>query len=368
MAVQSDVLTRQSAELESSRAHLTRVRRQGRLLVVSEAPLNAEAPRSALRSYLTPAAVRFLRTNFGIPSLDTVSHQVQVGGAVERPFTLRLAELHGMPRRALTITTECAGNHRTSMAPLPAGEPWQGGAVSTASWSGVPLSAVLERAGLRPGCVEVLVSGADAGTTTVGETRYQRSLPAAKAMDPDVLLALEMNGKPIAAAHGGPLRLLVPGWYGMASVKWVSSIEALEANFEGYFQTQRYVYREPGAPPQPVAEMRVKSVFVSPAPSARVRMGAVRVRGLAWSGSAPIAKVKISIGGGGEFAEARLLGRAEPFAWRRWELIWRPPHCGRHVLRCCATDQAGNVQPDAPAWNELGYGANGVQSLAVDVR
>jgi DMSO/TMAO reductase YedYZ molybdopterin-dependent catalytic subunit len=369
MAARPEAVIRARERLARERRQAERLREPGGLLVVREGPLNAETPRAALRSFLTPAGARFLRANFAIPALSPRTHAVEVGGGVRQPFTLRLADLRAMPQRTATVTTECAGNHRTSMVPLPPGEPWQGGAVSTGRWTGVPLAAVLEKAGLPPECIEVLVSGADRGQTAQGEpSGYDRSLPRAKALDPDVLLALELDGRPIAPSHGGPVRLVVPGWYGMASVKWVERIEALEAPFRGYFQAERYVYRLPGQAPEPVAEMRVKSIFVSPAPSARVRVGPLRVRGLAWSGSAPVARVEVALAGGGMFAEAKLLGEPVAHAWRRWELIWTPSHRGRHVLRCRATDALGNTQPGAPAWNELGYGANGVQSLLVEVR
>jgi len=369
MAALIEAVLRERKRLARERRQAAGLQEKGALLVVREVPLNAEAPRAAFRSFFTPTAARFLRNNFDIPALLPQTHAVDVGGCVRHRFTLRLADLREMPQRTATVTTECAGNHRASFVPLPPGEPWQGGAVSTGRWTGVPLAAILKKAGLRPGCVEVLVSGADRGETEQGGKRgYDRSLPRAKALDPDVLLALELNDRPIMPAHGGPLRLVVPGWYGMASVKWVARIEALDAPFDGYFQTERYVYRWPGQAQEPVAEMRVKSIFVSPAPSARVRMGPLRVHGLAWSGSAPIARVEVALAGGGAFVEAKLLGEPVAHAWRRWELPWTPSHRGRHVLRCRATDALGNTQPDAPAWNELGYGANGVQSAAVDVR
>jgi len=189
-----------------------------------------------------------------------------------------------------------------------------------------------------------------------------------KALHPGTLIALRMNGEPLLPAHGAPVRLIVPGWYGMASVKWLAAIEVVGEPFSGYFQSERYVYREPGQGPAPVTEVRVKSVFTSPTPGAPVEMGPVHVRGFAWSGSASIARVEVAFAGGGEWLPARLTGADEPHAWRAWELIWTPGWRGRHVLRCRATDLDGNVQPDRPRWNALGYGANGVQSLIVEVR
>jgi len=342
--------------------------RSGSPALVREAPRNAEIAPDAVGSFITPAAARFVRTNFAVPRIDPRRHRLEIAGAVERPIHLGLADLRALPRRTLVVTTECAGNQRTSLSPLPPGEPWLGGAVSTGTFTGIPLAAVLERAGLRKDAIEILAEGADAGKTPSGEAHFARSLPVVKALDPDTLVALEMNGKPLTPAHGGPLRLIVPGWYGMASVKWVSRLEALTAPFAGYFQSERYVFVESGRTAQPVREMRVKALFSSPAPGAAVELGPVLVSGMAWSGSAPIAKVEVALAGGSEWIEARLTGPEEKHAWRRWELTWIPPWRGRHVLRCRATDASGNVQPDVPRWNALGYGANAVQSVLVDVR
>ena len=335
--------------------------------MVRDDPRNAETAPHALGAYLTPAADRFLRSNFALPRLSGRGHRLAVGGLVERPLRLRVEELSRFPQRTLTVTTECAGNHRTTLSPLPPGEPWSGGAVSTARWTGVPLAALLERAGMRPGAVEVVATGADSGQVATGQAPYARSIPLARALDLDTIVALRMNGEPLLRPHGAPVRLIVPGWYGMASVKWLAGVELVAEPFAGYFQSERYVYRQPGQASAPVTDMRVKSVFTSPLPDLRVEMGPVRLSGFAWSGSARIARVEVASGGGSEWVAATLTGEDEPYAWRGWESIWTPAARGRHVLRCRATDEAGNVQPDVPRWNELGYGANGVQSLMVEV-
>jgi len=338
---------------------------RARQLVVRADPRNVESARRALGAYLTPAADRFVRSNFAVPRLRLRDHRVRVGGLVQQPLHLDVEELRSLPQRTVTVTTECAGNGRTDLSPLPPGEPWQGGAVSTARWTGVALPLLLERAGIRPGAMEVLATGADSGPVALGHAAYARSVPLATALDPDTIVALEMNGRPLLAAHGAPVRLVVPGWYGMASVKWLSQLEVVGERFAGYFQSHRYVYREPGKAPEPVTRMRVKSMFTAPLDGSRVEMGPLRVGGFAWSGTGRIARVEVAFAGGEEWIEARLAADGESHAWRGWELIWTPPWRGRHVLRCRATDDAGNVQPDAGRWNELGYGANGVQSIAV---
>ena len=305
--------------------------------VLSQEPFNAEAGEGAFAQFLTPAEQRFVRNHFEVPLLGA-GHAVEIGGAVVRPRRLSLAELRAMARLSLTVVTECAGNGRASFEPKVEGEPWQNRAVSAAQWTGVPLSAVLQ---LKDAAVEVVFTGADGG-------EYRRSLPREAAMDPATLLAWEMNGAPIPPRFGGPLRLIVPGWYGMASVKWLARIEAVEEPFDGRFQTEKYVY----AAGDPVTRIRVKSMFTEVAPP--------RIVGLAWGGEG-VTQVSVQIEG--RWREARLVGPALPHAWRRFELQWTPPRPGRYALRCRATDARGETQPESPRWNRLGYGANGVQEM-----
>lgn len=340
-------------------------------VVVKHAPANAEARPETLVEEITPTSGFFRRSNFDWPELSSERHQIVVDGAVVRPLLLSLAELRDLPWRRFTATMECAGNDRLGMAPLPAGELWQGGAVSTAEWAGVPLAAVLERAGVQPEVLEILLEGADSGTPAdaPGGARFARSLPLGKAFDPDTLLALEMNGEPLPRAHGGPLRLVVPGWYGMASVKWVGRITALTEPFAGYFQRDRYVYRFPGEPAEPpVTEMEVKSIITTPLAGEVVPLGRCTVRGWAWSGRGAIERVEVAIGGGDVWQPAHLHAPASPHAWCGWEYDWEVAEAGRQVLRSRAWDAAGNVQPAAARWNELGYANNGIRQIVLTAR
>ena len=281
---------------------------------------------------------------------DAPGNAVEISGAVATPRILTVAELRRMPSLTKTILTECAGNGRAMIDPPVSGEQWAHRAVSTAQWTGVPLRSVLE---LRETAVEVVFTGADGGG-------YQRSLPREAAMDAETLLAWEMNGERIPARFGGPLRLVVPGWYGMASVKWLARIEAVERPFEGEFQTEKYVY----APGDPVTRLRVKSMFTGL--EDRVGAGArIILSGLAWSGDG-VAGVDVEIDG--QRHAARLVGPALPHAWRRFELRWTPKAPGRYVLACRATDLRGNTQPDEPEWNALGYGNNAVQRVQIVAR
>jgi DMSO/TMAO reductase YedYZ molybdopterin-dependent catalytic subunit len=219
--------------------------------------------------------------------------------------------------------------------------------------------------------VEVLFEGGDTGVPSEGSARvpFARSLPLEKALHPDTLLAFEMNGAPLPPEHGGPVRLLVPGWYGMASVKWLAAITALEQPFTGFYQQDRYVLDFPGSSETlPVREMGARALITSLEQGDVVRAGSHVVSGVAWSGRGSVASVEVSLEGGGPWRPARLLGPAAPYAWRRWEFEWQPARLGRHVLRARAVDGQGNVQPDLAPWNRLGYCNNSVQPVVVEVR
>jgi DMSO/TMAO reductase YedYZ molybdopterin-dependent catalytic subunit len=330
-----------------------------RRVLVSDEPLNAEAGAAALVAPVTPREAHFVRCHFDRPRLDVGTHRLVVDGALAEPFAIDLGELSELPQRSVTVTLECAGNDRLGMAPLPTGEPWSRGAVSTASWSGVPLALLLERAGVRDDAVEILVCGADSGRPDESEREqsFARALPLDKACDPSVLLALEMNGAPIPVEHGAPVRLIVPGWYGMASVKWVARITALTQPFDGWFQ-RRYQYDD-GSELRPVDVVRVKSLLVAPEPSATLPRGSIEAVGWAWSGAGPIAAVELSLDGGA-WQPARLDAPLAPHAWRRFTLDVAVATPGRHTLCARARDHAGRVQPDRPSWNRYGYGNNAI--------
>ena len=334
-----------------------------RLVVVRESPFNAETGHAALAPSITPAEAHDVRCNFDVPELERVEHLIAVEGAVADPFTLAAGELASLPQRSVTVTLECAGNGRLGMTPVPPGEPWLDGAVGTASWSGVPLALLLDRAGLRDDVIEILVSGADRGTPSGSrtETRFARALPLDKAMDPNVILAIEMNGRPVPIEHGAPARLIVPGWYGMASVKWVARIAALTVPFVGWFQRVRYVY-ERDHEKRPVDVVRVKSSIVAPESGRGVARGRVLVWGWAWSGAAPIAAVDVSLDGE-EWQEATLDPPLAPHAWRRFARVLSIDEPGRHVVRSRARDAAGRVQPYAPLCNQQGYGNNAIAAV-----
>ena len=307
--------------------------------------------------------------HFPTPRLDPASWQLEVCGLVDRPLRLSLRELHNMRTETLMATLGCAGNGRSGFDPPAEGEQWQLGAVSTAEWTGVPLAEILDRAGLMPQACEIVFRGADQGT--VGDAadpiRFERSLPVADAGHSGSLLAYAMNGEPLPLEHGYPLRLIVPGWYAVASVKWLTDIEAIGSPFTGFFQTERYVYeteRSGAVTREPVRLQQVRAVITQPSAGQQVTAGDLVVRGVAWSGAAPIDKVEVSIGSG-PWQMARLVGQRHRHSWQWWELLTRVDRPGETTLRARATDLAGRTQPEQPHWNRLGYGGNTVQDVSL---
>ena len=337
--------------------------------ILSTDPLNGETSLENLSDSITPESQFFVRSHFARPDLARGKHTLQISGAVERSLTLRIEDLEAMDTRTLPVTLECAGNGRAGLRPLPAGEAWGLGAVGTVRWTGVPLRDVLESARLRSDVIEILAIGADRGRPPdiADVIPFGRSLPVAKAIDPDTLLALRMNDEPIPPEHGAPVRLIVPGWYGMASVKWLERIEALAEPFGGYYQIRRYMFdHADDKSPTPVRTMRVRSLIVSPSDGEAVRKGHVAVRGKAWSGDAEVVSVQVEVDGLSR--EASLLPPVSPHAWRTWEFAWDAIAPGRHVLRSRATDAKGAAQPDVGRWNRHGYGNNSAQAITVIVQ
>ena len=311
------------------------------LLVVRSEPLCAESSLELQDGGLTLLSAFYIRNNFPIPPPAT---HLTVGGAVKRPLSLAAEDLRRLPRRRLTATLECAGNGRAFMNPPVPGEPWRLGAVSTAAWEGIQLSAVLAQAEVSREAVEVLFSGADG---------FVRSLPIEDALDDDVLIVDTMNDEPLTREHGAPFRLLVAGWYGMAAVKWLASVEVSRTPFRGHFQVERYVIGE-----RPVRAMQVRALILEPADGASVLPTPQVVRGVAWTGASRVTLVELSDDGGATWRKATLLGTPRPYTWSRWEATWMPRRSGPATLLTRATDSSGAQQPLKPVWNALGYANN----------
>jgi sulfane dehydrogenase subunit SoxC len=312
---------------------------------------NHALPLEALRYDITPAGLHYLLIHYDIPAVDAAVFLLKIGGAVERPLSLGLADLRERPRVSMPITFECAGNGRALLQPRPLSQPWLTEAVGTAEWAGTPLAPLLEEAGVRDGAVEAVFTGLDYGVEGGKAQAYERSLPLAD-LD-QALVVYEMNGEPLPPQHGFPLRLVVPGWYGMTNVKWLARITLLEQPFEGYQNAVAYrMYGADGSPGDPVTRMLPRSLMVPPGvPDFMTRQrylapGPVTLRGRAWSGYGPVEQVEVSTDGGEAFEAAVL---------------------DEHVLCSRATDAAGNEQPLAAPWNLKGYANNAVERIPVVV-
>ena len=343
--------------------------------MINPDPFNAEAPPEGLRGEITPTESHYVRSNFAVPVYDG---RLEVGGAVENPTTLTIDSLRDMPAVERAVTLECAGNGRLAMRPLPVGEPWGDYAVSTARWRGALLHEVLERARPAADGVEVRFEGADHGRyhlqpilpdTNKDDLTFVRSLPLPQAADraAEILIAYEMNGEPLSPDHGAPFRLIVPHWFAVASVKWLKRIDVLTEPYVGEFQTGHYIYEWADRPHEPVTLMRVRARITDPAPGSTLAAGTQTVRGKAWSGTGPVTQVDVSFTGEGDWHPAELEPPKDPYQWQDWSFDWEATGVGRHSLRARATDAAGNVQPDVPPWNRLGYGNNAIEVSFVDV-
>ncbi|MDL2335719.1 MAG: sulfite oxidase [Chloroflexota bacterium] len=334
---------------------------------------NRGMPLEAMRYDITPVGMHYLLTHFDVPFVDADSWRLQVGGAVARPFELSLDDISAMPAQTLAVTMECAGNGRARLRPRPLSNPWLYEAIGNAEWTGTSLWPLLDRAGLNDDAVELLFTGADRGLQKEVEHNYQRSLTVEEVKRPEVMLVYAMNGRPLEPQNGFPLRLLVPGWYGMTSVKWLQGIEAVTQPFTGYQQHNTYRFKQSADElGEPVQRIRPRALMVPPGVPdyfSRHRMvdaGRVElIQGRAWSGQGEITKVEVGVDG--SWSEATLGDSVGPFAWRSWSFAWEAKP-GEHTLSCRATDSTGAAQPIDQPWNYQGMGNNSVQTVAVTVR
>jgi DMSO/TMAO reductase YedYZ molybdopterin-dependent catalytic subunit len=350
--------------------------RDGRI-VRSEAPLNLEMPFSSLDSFLTPTKSFYVRTHFPIPAIERNGWWLYVEGEVEKPFAINYQELITLQSATAPVTLECAGNNRNFLEPKVKGVQWRLGAVGTADWTGVPLSTLLDRAIPKPNAREVILEGADCGMledpkSPPGELKFARSIPLEKARR-DVLLAYKMNDEDLPPEHGFPMRAIVPGWYAMASVKWLQRIIVTDRPFTGYYQTIDYAYWQRGeevAELTPLTEMQVKAEIARPAEGEIVPANSsVCVRGAAWACDAEIARVELSTDGGKTWNDAKLFGESKSNAWRFWEFNWQAPsQPGKQTLIARATDSLGRTQPVHRDPDRGTYMINHLVAIEVDVQ
>ncbi|HEY3655340.1 MAG TPA: sulfite oxidase [Steroidobacteraceae bacterium] len=345
------------------------------LIIRQNEPKNLEAPFDCLDSYLTPTELFYIRSHFPAPNLDLASYQLRIDGAVRHPLTLSYEELRSMRSETRIATLECAGNSRVFLVPPVQGAQWELGAVGNAEWTGVPLRALLERAGVRDDACEIVLEGADRGTpkeepVPPNPISYARSLPRDKALQGEVLIAYEMNGRDLSRDHGFPVRAVVPGHYGMASVKWLTGIQAVREPFHGYWQTTDYGYWDStdGKPVRrALGEMKLKSEIARPRVYETLFPNQTyTVVGAAWAGETDVTEIAVSVDGGRTWAEAEFLDPVRHHAWRRWKFDWlSPTRPGQYTLLARAKDAGGMLQPAEHDLNYGGYVIN--HSLPIEV-
>ena len=340
--------------------------------------VDLETPVEYFNTWLTPVPHFFVRNHMHEPSEleppDAKDWRLSIGGEVDKPITLSLADLAKFDTHSVVNTLECAGNGRSLQRPQVPGVQWGKGAVSTARFSGPRLRDVLQRAGVKSTGKHVMFRGLDEVPGKVPP--FIRSIPIYKALDSDTLIATHMNGSPLTKHHGFPARALVPGWIGAASCKWLTEIKVLEAEFVGNFMSP--AYRFPNQPLQPgdavkpedthpLAALNVKSVIAGPADGANLKAGKVLVHGAAWGGEADITKVEISTDGGATWNPANLGHEQAHYAWRLWSYNWKAGKTGDYTILSRATDSQGRIQPSTPAWNPSGYLYNAVDQVKIHV-
>src|SRR5882757_3054063 len=350
--------------------------RDGRI-VRSESPLNLEMPFSTLESFITPTKSFYVRTHFPIPAIDRDAWWLHVEGEVGKPFAINYEQLITSKSVTAPVTLECAGNNRSFLEPKVKGVQWDLGAVSTAEWTGVRLSTLLDRASPKPNACEVILEGADFGMLEdqkgpPGELTFARSIPLEKARH-DVLLAYKMNGDDLPPEHGFPVRAIVPGWYAMASLKWLQRIIVTDRPFTGYYQTIDYAYwekRDDIAELKSLTEMQVKAEIARPAEDEIVpAKSSVCIRGSAWACDAEITKVELSTDAGKTWNDAELLGESNSNAWRLWEFTWQTPsQPGKQTLIARATDSLGRTQPSHRDPDRGTYMINHFLPIEVEVK
>ncbi|MEV5609087.1 sulfite oxidase [Streptomyces sp. NPDC052225] len=334
---------------------------------------NHGLPLEALRYDVTPPGLHYILVHYDIPAARAEDWQLSVTGQVRTELSLSLDDLRSLPSVTHHVVMECAGNGRALLVPRPISQPWLVEAVGCAQWTGVPLRTVLEQAGVRPGAVEAVFTGADHGIERGVEQDYQRSLPLP--LPADVLLAYAMNGRPLPPQHGFPLRLIVPGWYGMAHVKWLRGITLVDTPFTGYQQAVAYRYRDrpddPDDPGRPVTRIAPRALLVPPGfpdfmtRARTLRPGPTTLHGRAWSGHGPIARVEVSTDHGHTWHDAHVTPRpADSHAWQAWHTSWNPTP-GLYSITARATDTHGNTQPLDPPWNHGGFTNNSLHHTTV---
>lgn len=351
----------------------------GTLTVHVTRPYDAETPVRELTSYVTPAHRLFVRSHFGLPPQEVITEPqwaLHVGGLVRQAQSFSLKDLRGFPPVTITAVLQCSGNGRAFHRPKVPGVQWERGAVGNVQWTGVRLRDVLAEAGVREQAKHVQFQGADRPVATAVPL-FIRSIPMAKALHPDTILAYDMNGRPVPALHGAPLRAITPGWMAESCIKWLTDITVRDEEARGYYMQTAYRVPVtaiqpnsglPGTTMTPVEAMVVKSLIASPVEGDQVGQVPVTIQGVAWSGESAVVKMELSFDDGKTWEAARFVGEDEPYAWRQWQFVWKPTAPGAVTIVCRATDANGQSQPRTSPWNPSGFLWNGWDRITVMVK
>ena len=338
-----------------------------KLIVRSPRPINLETPIRELTAYRTPHEAFYVRNNYDVPTIDPAQWSLHIEGDVEQPLLLRADDLRKLPTITHDVVLECAGNGRAFHRPRASGIQWEYGAVGNARWTGVRLADVLTLAKVRSSGLHVAFDGADSAPTPQAPD-FIRSVPIWKALERHTMIALEMNDKPIPLLHGGPVRVIVPGFIGSASIKWLQRIIVMAAEFDGPFMKRSY--RAPRADDDTqtysLQSLEVKSLIVGPLEGTKLPPGRTIVWGWAWSGEGELTGIDVSTDGGQSWKPGQFTGSWDRYAWRKWEYEWTAS-AGPHTLMARATDSLGRIQPPSRASNPLGYRWNVVHAIKVEV-
>jgi DMSO/TMAO reductase YedYZ molybdopterin-dependent catalytic subunit len=337
---------------------------------MTEKPLNAETPATALRSWVTPNRKFFDRNQGAVPPrrIDLSRWRLSVEGELQTPLILTFDDIRRMPKAIAADTLECSGNGRSLLKEKSSGNPWTVGGVGNAVWGGVWLRDVLNQAGLKPSAAHVAFEGFDRPLGSSG-IKFIRSIPLEKALA-STLLAYEMNGEALPLKHGYPLRALALGWTGANCVKWLQRITVMDRPFSGFFMDSVYRVFQKGQDPatgKNVAGIKLKSIVTQPLPGETLAAGTIVILGAAYAGEARVTGVDVSLDGGASWRAAQLIGPNEPYAWRQWQYVWADAAPGEYLLMARAGDDRGRQQPLQAEWNVLGYGNNGVREHAVAI-
>lgn len=346
-----------------------------KMIVLSSKPIVLEMPSEGFEHFITPNDLFFVRNNIGQPAIDIQKWSLSIDGEVKNPLHLTINDLKKFEEVEAIVTLECYGNSRGFFEPKASGNQWKKGGVSTAKWKGIRLKDVLEKTNIPDKAKHIIFDGADEPFVPTAPD-FKRSIPIEKAMSPETLLVYEMNGAPLPVYHGYPLRVLVPGWGGSCSVKWLVNIHVSEKEFDGFYMVDKY--RTPVNPVKPgtkvspkdmrvLTDLDVKSIIFSPSNGVKLSMGEVVIKGYAWTGDAEIKRVDVSSDYGRTWQKAKIVKKSGRYAWNLWEYRWKVTKPGSYLLMCRATDSKGRAQPFSPYWNQDGYLFNAVDKVWVDV-